>query len=111
MSLNTKTRFLVMNRTNQAIKPRDERLPGMSAEELKASGDIPKKYSPSFVREETARAFAEGLALKYPGQNFYVAEVIAGVAKGNVSWSEASPVDGLDDADTAADLDDGSDNE
>lgn len=114
MSLTAKVRFLVLNRTNQVIKPRDENLAGMTAAELKAQGEIPKKFSPSFIKEETARNFAEGLAHKYPGERFYVAMVLAGVTKGGVSWSEAEPVDALDDSNTASvidDLDDGTDNE
>lgn len=111
MSLSAKVRYLVLNRTNQVIKPRDENLPGMAAAELKAAGEIPKKFSPSFINEQTARDFAEGLALKYKGENFYVAQVIAGVTKGDVQWSEATPVESLDDSATAADLDDGTDNE
>jgi len=55
MSLNAKIRHLVMNRTNQAIAPRDELLDGFDPADLKARGEIPKKYSPSFVNEGTAR--------------------------------------------------------
>lgn len=111
MSLNAKIRHLVMNRTNQVIAPRDEGLEGYDPADLKARGEIPKKFSPSFVNEETARGFAAALALKYEGERFYVAKVLAGVEAGKVAWSEASPVGSLADTATAADLDDGSDNE
>lgn len=98
MSLNAKIRFLVMNRTNQAIAPRDEMIEGFDPAALKADGEIPKKYSPSFVNEATARAFAQALAGKYPGENFYVAKVLAGVTASSVTWSEASPATLGDDA-------------
>lgn len=106
MSLSTKIRHLVMNRTNQAIAPRDENLPGFDAADLKARGEIPKKFSPSFVNEGTARDFAAALATKYEGERFYVAKVIAGCEAAAVSWSEAVPVGSLADTATAEDLDD-----
>lgn len=112
--MTAKIRFLVMNRTNQVIAPRDEQLAGYIPAELKASGDIPKKFSPSFTNEAKARGFAEALALKYGGENFYVSKVIAGVSTATVNWSEAVPVTALADTNLAADddgLDDGSDNE
>lgn len=111
MSLSAKIRHLVMNRTNQVIAPRDEMLSGFDPACLKASGEIPKKYSPSFVNEATARAFAQALATKYPGERFYVARVLAGVEAATVNWSEATPVASLADTATASDLDDGTDNE
>lgn len=104
MSTQAKIRFLVLNRVNQVIRPKDENLPGMSAKELKAAGEIPKQYSPSFINEATARDFAEGLALKYKGQRFYVATILAGVSHGETVWSEAVPVDGLADNATADDM-------
>lgn len=112
MSLNTKTRFLVMNRTNQVIKPRDEKLGGaLDAGALKAAGEIPKKHSPSFINEGTARDFAEALANKYPKQRFYVAEVVAGCVKDEVSWSEAAPVELADTQAEGIDDTDATDNE
>lgn len=111
MSISAKTRFLVMNRTNQAIPPRAENLAGYLPADLKAAGEIPKKFSPSFVNEGTARGFAAALATKYPGQRFYVAEIVAGCVKSDVAWSEATPVAGLLDEATADDLDDGTVNE
>jgi hypothetical protein len=104
MSLNAKIRHLVMNRTNQAIAPRDELLDGFDPADLKARGEIPKKYSPSFVNEGTARGFAAALAAKYPGERFYVAKVVAGCTKSDVQWSEATPVTSLADEATADDL-------
>jgi hypothetical protein len=111
MSLNTKIRYLVLNRTNQAVAPRDEMLEGYDPADLKASGEIPKKFSPSFVNEATARGFAEALALKYGGERFYVAKVLAGVQSEAVAWSEASPVTSLADTATADDLAACTDNE
>jgi hypothetical protein len=104
MSLNAKIRYLVLNRTNQAIAPRDENIAGFLPADLKTAGEIPKKFSPSFVNEDTARGFAGALALKYPGERFYVAMVLAGVVKGDLTWSEAEPVDLLDDTSVATDL-------
>lgn len=80
MAISAKIRYLVMNRTNEAVAPRDEELPGFDAAELKAAGEIPKKFSPSFQNEGTAKRFACALAAKYPGQNFYVAKVLGGAA-------------------------------
>lgn len=111
MSLNAKIRHLVLNRTNQVIAPRDEMLDGFDPADLKARGEIPKKYSPSFVKEATARSFAEALAVKYPGEHFYVSKILAGVASQEVAWSEATPVTSLADEATADVLDDGTDNE
>lgn len=76
--LNRSVRFLVLNRTNQAVAPRDENIAGQSAAELKARGDIRKKYSPSFMNKEAAQKFGAALAAKYPGENFYLAEITAG---------------------------------
>jgi hypothetical protein len=76
--LNRSVRYLVLNRTNEAVVPRDENLPGFAAADLKASGDIRKKYSPSFMNEGAAKAFGAALAAKYPGQTFYLATITAG---------------------------------
>jgi hypothetical protein len=102
--MNAKIRYLVLNRTNQVIRPRDENLPGLDAATLKAEGEIPKKFSPSFLNEDKAREFAAALATKYAGERFYVAMVVAGVTSQSLTWSEAEPVDGLLDENTAADL-------
>lgn len=77
--LNRNVRFLVLNRTNQVIAPKAENLPGFEPAALKAAGEIPKKYSPSFANEGTAKAFGAALAAKYAGERFYLAKVTAGV--------------------------------
>jgi len=76
--LNRNVRFLVLNRTNQAVRPKDENIQGQTAAELKARGEISKKYSPSFKSEAGAKAFGAALAAKYPGERFYLVKVIAG---------------------------------
>lgn len=78
MGLNKSVRFLVLNRTNEVIAPRDEDIAGMDAATLKAQGEIAKKYSPSFKNKGTAQKFGAALASKYPGERFYLAQVIAG---------------------------------
>lgn len=75
----TSVRFLVMNRTNQVVAPKDEDIQGFDPASLKATGAIRKKYSPSFMSEAKAKEFGAALAAKYPGQNFYLAKVEAGV--------------------------------
>lgn len=77
--LNRNVRFLVLNRTNQVVRPKDENISGFEPAALKAAGEIPKKYSPSFANEGTAKAFGAALAAKYPGERFYLAKVTAGV--------------------------------
>lgn len=76
--LNTNVRFLVMNRTNQVIAPKDENLAGFEPKALKAAGEIPKQYSPSFKNRAKAEAFGAALAAKYPGERFYLSQVVAG---------------------------------
>lgn len=114
MALLPKIRFLVMNRTNQVIAPRDEELDGFDPAALKASGMIPKKYSPSFRDADGttgAKAFASALAAKYPGERFYVAQVLGGaVVESPAAWSNAV-AGALHDDSTAEDLDDGQPNE
>lgn len=112
--LNRNVRFLVLNRTNQAVRPKDENIPGQTAAELKAAGKIGKKYSPSFLTEQSAKEFGAALAAKYPGERFYLVKVIAGcmvepatgpwVATGTAVADETLAADldgegGLDDAD------------
>ena len=103
--LNKSVRYLVMNRINEVVFPKDENVPGYLAKDLKARGELSKMISPSFKNEATAKGFGAALAGKYPGQRFYLAKVIAGVC--------VEPQDGpwvatgatvRDDA-TAADLD------
>ncbi len=88
--MSAKIRFLVMNRTNEVIAPRDEQLAGFDPAALKAAGELPKKYSPSFKSEGKAKAFAGALAAKYGGERFYVAKVIGGAVATNVTWSDAT---------------------
>lgn len=114
--LNKSVRFLVLNRTNQAVAPRDENLPGFDPAALKASGEIRKKYSPSFKSEGTARAFGAALASKYPGERFYLAEIIAGCMVEPAQGPWVATGEGLADEHMAADVDedcdlDDSDNE
>ena len=107
--LNSSVRYLVMNRTNEVIAPRDENLPGFDPGALKASGDLPKKFSPSFTKEAKAKAFAQALASAYAGERFYVAKVIGGAVDAP-TWVDAGAAVG--DTATAADIDtDTDDNE
>lgn len=76
--LNGNVRYLVLNRTNEVIAPRDENVAGMDAATLKAQGEIAKKFSPSFKNKATAEKFGAALASAYPGERFYLAQVIAG---------------------------------
>jgi hypothetical protein len=76
--LNKSVRFLVLNRTNQAVRALDENIPGMDAATLKARGEIAKKISPSFKNKGTAEKFGAALASKYPGERFYLAQIVAG---------------------------------
>jgi hypothetical protein len=76
--LNRSVRYLVLNRTNEVVAPRDEDIAGMDAATLKAQGEIAKKFSPSFKNKGTAEKFGGALAAKYPGERFYLAQVIAG---------------------------------
>lgn len=77
--LNKNVRYLVLNRTNEVIAPRDEMLPGFDPAALKAAGEIAKKFSPSFKNKSKAEAFGAALAGKYPGERFYLAQIVAGV--------------------------------
>lgn len=113
MALAAKIRYLVMNRTNEVIAPRDEEVEGFNAADLKAAGEIPKKFSPSFQNEGTAKRFACALAAKYPGERFYVAKVLGGavVEPQLGAWSDASS-GVLHDTELAPDeMDDGTPNE
>lgn len=87
----SKIRYLVMNRTNEVIAPRDEMLAGFDPADLKAAGEIPKKFSPSFKNEGTAKRFSCALAAKYPGEAFYVSKVLGGAKVEPVlgAWSDA----------------------
>jgi hypothetical protein len=107
----SKIRYLVMNRTNEVVAPRDEMLAGFDPAALKASGEIPKKFSPSFKNKGTAQKFAGALAAKYGGQTFYVAQVIGGSVATNVTWSDAVAGELHDDALADTDEDDDAPNE
>ena len=102
----SKIRYLVMNRTNEVIAPRDEKLAGFDPAALKAAGEIPKKFSPSFKSKAKAQSFAGALAAKYGGQTFYVAQVIGGSVATNVTWSDAVAGELHDESVTEEDLDD-----
>jgi|SRR5688500_17950861 len=112
--LNRSVRYLVLNRTNEVIAPRDEMLPGFDPAALKASGEIAKKFSPSFKNEGTAKAFGAALASKYPGERFYLSKVIAGCVVEPAQGPWVATGTALADehmADDADGLDDGTDNE
>lgn len=103
--LNSSVRYLVMNRTNEVIAPRDENLPGFAPAALKASGMLAKQFSPSFKSDEGAtgaKAFARALAAQYKGERFYVAKVIGGAVDAP-TWVDAGNAVG--DTVTAADID------
>ena len=105
MALNAKTRYLVMNRLNEAIAPRDEMLTGYDPADLKRRGEIPKKFSPSFANLGTAKGFCQALASKYPGERFYVSQVLGGaVVETPSAWSDAR-VGALHDENLADDVD------
>jgi hypothetical protein len=84
--LNRSVRHLVLNRTNQAVAPRDENLPGFEPAALKAAGEIRKKFSPSIKSESVAKAFGAALASKYPGERFYLAKIVAGCMVEQGPW-------------------------
>lgn len=89
--LNSSVRYLVMNRTNEVIAPRDENLPGFDPADLKAAGMLPKKFSPSFASadgENGAKAFAQALAAEYKGERFYVAKIVGGAVDAP-TWVDA----------------------
>lgn len=61
-------RFLVLDRTNNAIRPSRVGYPARKPV-------IQSKNSPSFLKSEDAKAFAAWLATRNQGQAFYVLEV------------------------------------
>ena len=65
--MNTKTRFLVLDRTNTAISPKSAGL---------VLADVQSQDSPSILSEETAIKFAQLLAQRNVGQNYYVVKTI-----------------------------------
>lgn len=113
--LNRNVRFLVLNRTNQAVAPRDEMISGFDPAALKAAGEISKKFSPSFKNENKAKEFGAALAKKYPGERFYLAKITAGVmvepSTGPWVATGTAVADEVTAEDLDGDLDDGSDNE
>lgn len=76
--LNRSVRYLVLNATNQAVKPKDEMLAGFDPAVLARDGEIRKKHSPSFKNRAKAEAFGAALAGKYAGQRFYLAQIVSG---------------------------------
>ena len=103
--LNRSTRFLVMNRLNEVVFPKDEEIPGYLARDLKARGEISKMISPSFKNEGTAKGFGGALAAKYPGERFYLAKVIAGCVVEPATGPWVATGAALADDNTAEDLD------
>lgn len=65
-------RFLVLDRTNTAQRPDQHgvHLPGVQGDK-----------SPSFLSEDSAKAFADILAAKNVGQKYYLAEIKAGTVQ------------------------------
>lgn len=103
--INKSVRFLVLNRVNEAVFPKDEEIPGMTAAQLKATGAISKKISPSFKNKEDAQKFGAAVAAKYPGERFYLAQVIAGVMVEPATGPWVATGTALHDDTTAEDLD------
>ena len=67
MSSNTpKTRFLILNRVNVAILPRDNEY---------STDDVAAAHSPSFTSKEKAMEFGTFLADENPGERFYLARI------------------------------------
>ncbi len=87
--MNTKVRFIVLNKSNQPQCPHSM---GM------ALPDTQSDKSPSFLKEETAIAFAKLLAKRTKGQSFYVVKVLGGAVAytslegvdENVTWRAAT---------------------
>lgn len=65
---NLTKRYLVLDSSNTALRPCDHgvHLPGLQSDK-----------SPSFLKMESARAFADILAAKNKGNRFYLVEVMA----------------------------------
>lgn len=76
--MNTKTRFLILDRQNNALRPCDHGYHGP---------DLQGDKSPSFLTAEAATKFGDFLAKKNVGQRFYLAEVKAGV----VQYTDPAP--------------------
>jgi hypothetical protein len=93
--MNTRIRFLVLDRTNTPVRPCDSGL---------HLPDVQNAKSPSLLSEETAKKFAQLLAQRNKGERYYVARVLGGaVAHDNldaklakaddtapVTWSDAT---------------------
>lgn len=88
--MNTKIRYIVMNASNQPVVPASL---GMALPDLQSA------KSPSFLKRETAQAFAKLCAKRHKGQNFYVAQVLGGAvaytaldesATEGVTWTDAT---------------------
>jgi hypothetical protein len=74
-TMNTKIRWLILDRTNTAIRPCDSGYHGPGQQ---------KDKSPSFVgpdAEANAKAFGDFLAKKHIGERFYLATVTSGVVQ------------------------------
>lgn len=89
MSNTVTKRFLILDRTNTAMRPCDHGV---------ALPDLQGPKSPSFLKEESARAFADILAKWHPGQKFYLVEVKAGTVQYTEpaevgDWQDASDAD------------------
>ena len=79
-------RFLVLDAKNNVLRPCDH---GIHLPDLKG------EKSPSFLKMESAKAFADILASKNKGDSYYVAEVLAGTIQYTASvpageWNDAA---------------------
>ncbi len=83
MSAFPKTRFVILDRTNVAMIPRDEGYP---------TDDVQAGYSPSFLDKEKAMQFGTFLADEQKGERFYLAriEAVACTPTGTV-WLDTVP--------------------
>lgn len=66
MSAFPKTRFLILDRTNVAMLPRDTGYP---------TEDVQAAYSPSFTDKDKAMAFGTFLADENPGERYFLARI------------------------------------
>lgn len=89
MSNTVTKRFLVLDRTNTAMRPCDHGV---------ALPDLQGPKSPSFLKAASAKAFADILSKRHPGQKFYLVEVMSGVVQYTEpaeagDWQDATDAD------------------
>jgi len=85
MATTIEKRFLILDRTNQAMKPSEH---GYPIDDVKNQ----KKFSPSFLDATKARKFGAYLADMNPGELYFLVEVAGcvSVPEGAV-WADAVP--------------------